>query len=77
MSNNGNPVCCIGKPCGDTCISADEECHVGSGGATCSSSNNCNCGCSDTCDCGNLAAGDCINDSCGACCDDSSCPRHG
>ena len=43
MVANGHPVCCIGKPCGDTCIDANEECHVGSGGATCSSNSDCAC----------------------------------
>ena len=84
MSNNRSPVCCNGKPCGNTCIDPTEECHEGQGGATCSSSDNCGCGCSEpeqicfnACSCGNLAAGDCSIGSCGACCDDSSCSRHG
>ena len=76
MPNNGSPVCCIGKPCGNTCIDASEECHEGPGGATCDSSKNCDCGCSTHCDCGNLAAQDCSSDSCGVCCDDDDCPRH-
>jgi len=78
------PVCCDGKPCGDTCISADEVCHEGEGTATCSTNKNCRCNscdngqvCYPACECGNAAAGSCSSGSCGNCCDDATCPKHG
>ena len=80
MVANGHPVCCIGKPCGDTCIAVDEDCHVGSGGASCSSNSNCACNQCDAsnaeCGCGNLAAGECTTESCATCCWDPGCSRH-
>ena len=51
-SDGDGPVCCVGIPCGNTCISADETCHVGPGTATCST--DCSCACNDcTCSCCN------------------------
>ena len=83
-NEKNGPVCCVGKPCGDTCISAVEECHEGSGSATCSSNENCACNSCDSleicvpgCGCGNMAAGDCTTGSCGSCCWDPQCSRHG
>ena len=86
MSQNrkSGPICCHGKPCGDTCISAVEECHEGQGSATCSTNSNCNCNscgpsdvCFPQCECTNIAAGDCTTGSCGNCCWDPQCSRHG
>lgn len=27
------PMCMVGKPCGNTCISVEDECHIGGGGS--------------------------------------------